>query len=186
MNIRFVFGSLAILSGIVILIVKAINGFWASGLAGLFAGFTVAFIVLEFEKYWPILLGNFALLLGVIGVFSEHDAFKLDLNKAYFDVVSHLVSASEHCHSIAPKEQDYAVLVCALQRNKNLQSAIFELEKVSKLTPELGLIDTVSSLASTTNQDKCALAFNKIHKMCPNVFIGMNTDSKQILLDQVD
>ncbi|WP_372743159.1 hypothetical protein [Neptunomonas sp.] len=190
-KVRIFFIAICIILGISIFILKALSGFWLSAFSGLIAGFVVSGIIVFWEDgdsktFIVKVFGGVSLILGVMGVFAESDAFNTSLTKAHVDAVSQLAKANNSCESKTNEVQNiinYAILVCALQSNRNLQSAIIDIEKQLKLSPELGLIDSALSLTKKENISKCASAFRTSYKYCKSSFGSMNKESKELLLE---
>ena len=170
---------------------KAWNGFWFSAFSGLIAGFVVSGIILFWDdndtsKFIVQVFGGLSLVLGLMGIFAENEAFNIQLNNAHQEAVTQLVKANESCQNKDNKVQkiiNYAILACGLQNNRNMQSAIVDIEKQLKLTPELGLVDSAISLAKKENISKCKSSFRTAYKYCESSFITMSDESKKLLLE---
>lgn len=170
---------------------KAWDGFWFSAFSGLIAGFVVSGIILFWDdddtsKFIVKVFGGFSLLLGLMGIFAENEAFNIQLNNAHQEAVAQLIKANKSCENKAHKVQkiiSYATLACGVQNNRNMQSAILEIEKQLKLTPELSLVDSAISLAKKENISKCKSSFRTAYKYCESSFITMSKESKELLLE---
>ena len=179
-------GIFALLAGLVSFVIKGYLGFWSSAFSGLFAGVTVAILFGEvFEEYLPLWAGA-TLIFGIFGVFDESKAFDSKLINAYNKVVVQLVDLDNECNTIPPKVIEYTRLVCALQSNENLRNTVIEFEKTIKLSPTQGLISNLVSISLDNSLDKCANMFNEVNNVCPNQFERMPSESKAILLGQLD
>ncbi|WP_323773649.1 hypothetical protein [Alcanivorax sp.] len=188
---RIFFIVICLFMGFLVFGFKAWNDFWFSAFSGLIAGFVVSGMIVfwddnDISKLIVQVFGSLSLALGIMGVFAENEAFDIKLNKAHQEAVTQLVKADESCEKKDNKVQkiiNYAILACGLQNNRNMQSAIVDIEKQLKISPELGLVDSAISLAEKESISKCKSSFITAYKHCESSFITMSEESKKLLLE---
>lgn len=184
---------LVVISGLFIFFLKSFSGLWFSAFSGLVSSLVVLGIIIFWEDedlrvVIVTVLGGISMMLGVLSVFEDNEAFDPQLNKAHNDALRHLVEAQYECVNEIDEIRiseiiKYATLACALQNNKNMQGAISNLKKQLHLTPEIGLIDSIVSTAKENEVSECKSSFREVYKYCEESFIFMDEKSKNRLLN---
>lgn len=173
----------AFVLGLVIASIQGVDGNWISATSAITSGTVISLIFLlgiEQSKSSSLLLVLIALsgLFSVSAVFFEHRAFDSSNSFAHTEALTAILEANTYCSFLDSKLLSNDVKACATQDIKNMQNAIWELNKAKYLDPATGLLDKAITYNSDMGFNDCTEAFRAIEKQCPSIKILVSEESK--------
>ncbi|PWN55086.1 hypothetical protein DEH80_13730 [Abyssibacter profundi] len=125
------------------------------------------------------------MLAGIAGVFVYHQAFNLDLQAAYAEALTDMISADPLCEDKPAdfyRMKEFGVFACATQANRDQLSSLRDIAKARYFGPELTVLDGVYESKSKQERNYCAEAFAQLQERCPNAFQFMNQKHRSALM----
>lgn len=124
--------------------------------------------------------------IGLLGVFLHNRAFDTNLQGAYMNVLSDIVTIELRCRPMSTElrnMQPFGVAACASQQNSDQMGAVVELGKGLHFGPTLTLADSGVTLYKGEYPNYCARAFKATEQLCPLAFPSINKTSRSALLE---
>ena len=187
---QLVISALIVVAGLVLGIRAAINGnlivSLALFIAALYfaAGTLIGFSSVFESPFWSI-IAFVVMLASIAGVFSYHQAFNIDLQTAYSEALTDMISAGQLCEQQTAdfyRMREFGVFACAMQANRDKQSSLRDLVKARYFGPELTVLDGVYEFQHKRERNYCAEAFTQLQQKCPNAFLFMTQKHRSALI----
>ncbi|GAB1623336.1 hypothetical protein AAOGI_33860 [Agarivorans albus] len=179
---------LALLTGIIMFIVRGLDAQWFGAMSFLVGGFITAFItcigVIESLNSSLVRFGAGLLTVLAIGTFFfEERGVDYRVHAAHFEVFSRLLEVPFRCEHRSQEFDSvisFGIKQCNTQGIEDMQRALMNFQKSKYLDPATGFVESTLS-SSNQHTDKCAFAFREASKFCPDLFDDFEVQYLKVL-----